>query len=66
MKANLKSTRDMIGSGLALSIFAALTEYGVRDATAGLLALGAAFLLARGYRLLRARWPALGEFDPAA
>lgn len=66
MKPNLKSARDAIGSGLALSIYAALTEYGVREATAGLLAVGGAFLIARGYRLLRSRWPALGAFDPTA
>lgn len=67
MKPNLKATRDsLLSGGTAIAIAQVLTDHGIDVGTAILVALAGTFIVARGYRVLRKRWPWLSEFDPAA
>lgn len=68
MGATAKAARDaVLAGGPATAITAILiSDYNVPAMTASAVGLGAAWLLPRLYRALRARWPWLSEFDPGS
>lgn len=67
MNENSKAARDAGFAGVALTVAALVGERaGLSPVEVGALATGLAFVAARAYRLLRARWPWLGDFDPGA
>lgn len=67
MNATGKSARDgAIPGGVAAVLATVLQQHGVSAYEAVLIAGAAAFVVARAYRLLRARWPLLAAFDPAS
>ena len=61
MTPNRKATRDtLLTAGIPLLVAPFLMRQGVDAETAGAIGLATAWLVARGFRALRTRWPALG------
>lgn len=66
MNATGKSTRDgVLPGGTAAIVATLLQQHGVSASEAVLISGAAAFIVARAYRLLRARWGWLSAFDPS-
>ena len=61
---NPKIGRDAGFTGLGIVIMTVLQHYGLDAISAGGIASIAVALAARLYRLLRAKWAWLAEFDP--